>query len=114
MLEALWSIKFRSNLQVFGAGVVVLETGKIFGGDAQYFYIGNYKVKNDILSAEVECTHYGDGRPFSIAGIGNKFKFIFEGPIDLSNRSVINCSGCLADNKSLKVTVQLTRRAELP
>ena len=35
MLEALWSIEFVSNDGNFGAGVVVLEAGHVFGEDAQ-------------------------------------------------------------------------------
>ena len=34
MLEALWSVEFVSNVNDSGAGVVVLETGRILGGDS--------------------------------------------------------------------------------
>lgn len=38
MLEALWSVEFVSNTDGEGAGVAVLETGRILGGDGQYYY----------------------------------------------------------------------------
>lgn len=50
MIEALWSAEFTSNVGNFGAGVAVLETDRILGGDSQYYYVGNYQIVNGILS----------------------------------------------------------------
>jgi len=73
MLEALWSVEFVSNLGIFGAGVVVFETERVFGGDSQYYYLGTCQVKYDNVEAEIEVTHY-TGQKFSIFGPLEKFK----------------------------------------
>lgn len=54
MLEALWSVEFLSTAQGYGAGVIVLESSRVFGGDSTYFYIGSYELTHDILTAEVK------------------------------------------------------------
>lgn len=43
-IEALWTVTFGSNLGMSGAGVVVFETGRLFGGDPDYIYLGKYDV----------------------------------------------------------------------
>jgi hypothetical protein len=44
-IEALWSLEFVSTEDSYGAGVVIFETNKIFGGDSLYYYLGNYETK---------------------------------------------------------------------
>ncbi len=67
-IEALWTVEFISNLQVFGSGVVVLETGRVFGGDAQYYYLGDFDVKHgEDVSVNVKITHFA-GAGYSIFG----------------------------------------------
>ncbi len=38
MLEALYGVEFTSNMNYGGYGVVVLETGRILGGDSSFVY----------------------------------------------------------------------------
>src|SRR5882672_7406653 len=40
-LEALWSVRFSSHKGIHGGGVVVIENGKILGGETGYTYIGS-------------------------------------------------------------------------
>lgn len=42
MLDGLWTAEFGSSTGEFGGGVIILQNGKILGGDAGYFYIGEY------------------------------------------------------------------------
>ncbi|MCL4503957.1 MAG: hypothetical protein M1438_19195 [Deltaproteobacteria bacterium] len=80
MLEALWSAEFVSNLQSFGAGVVIFETNRIFGGDSAYYYLGSCNVENQILNADIEVIHYA-GQPFSIFGPLKKFHLKLSGKV---------------------------------
>ena len=64
-LEALWSVRLKSAVpgaagysQFEAAGVVVLETNRLFGGDSSYYYTGSYVGKNGRLTARVEVKHY--------------------------------------------------------
>ena len=59
MLEALWSVTFVvPTFGSYGAGVVVLENGTVRGGDSTYYYIGNFRVKDDVVIADVSINHY--------------------------------------------------------
>jgi len=56
--EALWTIEFETALRGWtNGGVVVLETGRLYGGDSQYYYLGKYHYAQPI-TAEVRVTHY--------------------------------------------------------
>ena len=110
MLEALWTAEFASNLGVFGAGVVVFETGRLFGGDSQYYYLGTCEVKNDILDADIEVTHFA-GQGFSLFGNLQKFHLKVSGKLQ---EPVMDVNGYLKENQNLKIHIRLTRRAELP
>jgi hypothetical protein len=110
MVEALWSLEFESGLGDHGAGVVVLETYRLFGGDAQYFYVGKYKVENRILEAEVVVQHYA-GLPFSIFGPSEIHKVILKGEVHIP---VMKLQGHLANDPSRTFSVKCVKRADLP
>lgn len=110
MLEALWSVEFVSNVQSFGAGVAVLETGRVFGGDSQYYYLGSFKVVNGVLHADLEVTHYF-GPPSSIFGPLKKFDLKVSGE---PRSPVMDLRGNLVQDPQLKILIRLTKRAELP
>jgi hypothetical protein len=58
-LEALWSVIFLTPESTrLNAGVIVLETNKLFGGDSWYYYTGKYQTKNGKLTARIKSTHY--------------------------------------------------------
>ena len=110
MLEALWSVEFVSNVQSFGSGIVVLETGRVLGGDAQYFYVGSYLVENGTVKATVTINHYS-GPPNTIFGEAKSVTLNFSGTPAHNN---FELQGAVAGNPALTVSVRFTRRAELP
>ena len=111
MLEALWSVEFLSNLQGFGAGVAVLETGRVLGGDSQYTYIGSYSTNpSGILNSTVKVSHYF-GPPHSIFGAAKEFNLILSGT---PAHSSFEMRGHVENNPQLQITIRFTRRAELP
>lgn len=57
-IEQLWSLEYISGLSSESGGVVVLEKGKIIGGDNNYFYIGSYELKDSKFSATIDVKHY--------------------------------------------------------
>jgi hypothetical protein len=110
MLEALWSIEFVSNLGIYGAGVIIFETGRVFGGDSQYFYVGTCEVKHDNLEAEINVTHY-HGQPFSIFGPLKKFKAKLTGKLQ---EPTMELNGFLLEDPNQRFIVRLIKRADLP
>jgi hypothetical protein len=112
MLEALWSVEFVSSLQVVGAGVAVLETGRVLVGDAQYYYVGtcSYDQHTDTVTAELKVTHYA-GSEHSVFGAARNFRLRLSGK---PNRERFDIHGHVVENPSLNIGIRLTRRAELP
>ena len=110
MIEALWTFEFISNENVFGTGVVVLESGRIFGGDSQYYFIGSYAVDRGQITAEIESTHYG-GAPYSLFGPARHLNLSLSGQL---GNPVIELRGKLVEAPEKQIRVRLTRREELP
>lgn len=109
MMEALWSIEFVSDRGNFGAGIVVFESGRVFGGDSSYYYIGSYSVKNGKVSIEATANHYS-GELNNIVGPVEKVTWNLEG--DLTNQNSFDVHGYA--NTGDKVYIRLTRRTTLP
>ena len=59
-VEALWAVHFGDAYAPGqpNGGVAMLETSRIFGGDAQFYYVGEYDVSDDKLTAQVRITHF--------------------------------------------------------
>lgn len=67
-IEGLWTIDFFSKHGA-GAGVIVFETGRVFGGDSSMFYIGDYEIKNGAVSGRIRVrVHHRIPGLTSIAG----------------------------------------------
>jgi hypothetical protein len=109
-LEALWSVEFVSNLGSFGAGVIVLETERAFGGDSQYYYLGKFKVVHETLQAEITATHFF-GQANSVFGNLKQFTVILSGKYA---EHAFELQGYLKENPNLKIGVRLKRLALLP
>src|SRR6185437_15828431 len=115
MLEALWSVEFSSNVPGagnYGAGIVVLETGRIFGGDGQYFYLGDYKydIRTETATANLKVTHYA-GPAHSVFGPAKQFNLVLTGK---PQREKFAFDGHVVERPQLTLKVRVTRRAELP
>ena len=110
MLEAMYGLEFVSNSNDGGYGVVVLETGRVFGGDSSFVYIGSYKVENGVLKAEVKCTNDRELMR-SIFGDIKEFNLRLEGK---PHRDEFILQGHMIENPSMRIGVKFTRRAELP
>ena len=117
-LEALWSLLFAAgNSPGVSAGVVVLETGRIFGGDSWYYYTGSYEGRNGKLTARVTITHYAG--PIGSPLLGNQLQGSVqltevERGTDPDGRRTISLAGSLVENPSQRLVAKLTWRAALP
>lgn len=63
--EALYVVQFGDVVSgtMRNGGVIVLETGQVFGGDSGYYYVGKYEVRNDQISAQVRVVRYNPSMP---------------------------------------------------
>ncbi len=108
-IEALWSMQFASPENI-GAGVVVLQTGRIFGGDGRYYYLGQYQLQGRTLRARVDVHHYS-GEPYSVFGKLQHFTLDLSGHV---HDSTMFCTGSLVEEPDRKLDIFLERRADLP
>ena len=112
MLEALWSVEFGSNLGLIGAGVAVFETGRILGGDSAFMYVGNYKTVNGTVQANIHVTRYNNiSQMQSIFGPLTSFHLSVSGKADQQSMVL---TGTVVEQPQLQITIQATRRVELP
>ncbi len=110
MIEASWTVEFISTERNIGAGVVIFETNRIFGGDASYYYLGDYRIKDGQLTSKVRVKHHS-GEHLSIFGELKEFTIHLSGKIEVP---VMTARGYLEEDPSLKIAVRCTRRADLP
>lgn len=115
-VEAMYTIEFASDSGGYighGYGVVIFETGRIFGGDSSFVYIGKFHVENGIVLADVHCKNDREveGLVSIFADGEDEFDLHLEGVIAF-NEFVLK--GYKVNDQSKKITVKLTRRAELP
>jgi len=107
--SVLWTIEFVGPVAV-GARVVVFETGRVFGGDAQYYYLGHCEVRDGTLHAEIEITHHA-GQPSTVFGPAKKARLILSGKVQ---EPVMDLRGHLAGNPTQIIHVRCTKREEVP
>jgi hypothetical protein len=111
MLEALWSIEFKSSFGMEGNGVAVFETGRVLGGDSMMVYVGKFRVENDFVHADINVTKYAHSSGMaSVVGL-DKFNLKVAGKPDANNMLL---SGYVVEDPSRTITIRTSRRAELP
>lgn len=66
MLEGKYTIKFKTPLGEDG-GFIIMDGGKIVGGDSNYIYTGSYYKKGKALKARILIQNY-TGKETSIFG----------------------------------------------
>lgn len=114
MLEALWTIRFTS-IRGFGAGVVVLETGRVMGGDGQFVYVGEYRAQPDgTVVAEIDAKeHTNIPGASSVLGPYKKFQLKLAGRPSADGQT-IHLSGQMTAPAGPAISIELKRCAELP
>jgi hypothetical protein len=109
VLEAQWVVEFKSAID-FGAGTVVFESGRVFGGDGQYRYEGDYKIDNGHLTGEVEVERFS-GAPNSVFGPLDRFKIKVSGRVQ---SPVMDLYGNLAQSPFTPIVIRCTKKSDLP
>src|ERR1700730_4095170 len=110
-IEALWAVNFASPFGTAGSGVVVFETGRIFGGDSMYYYIGDYTINGRDVAGSVEVIHYS-GQPLNIFGSIQRMTLNYQGQFTGGNQ--MQAVGLDPNNPQRRVTMNFQRLADLP
>jgi hypothetical protein len=61
----IWTIESEVGDGRKHSGVVVLSSGKLAGGDAQYLYVGRYRFRDGRIAARIKVKHY-NGEAYSV------------------------------------------------
>jgi hypothetical protein len=56
-IEAMYGVEYTSSMNINGSGVLVLETGRVLGGDSSFIFDGDYEIENHVVKASVKCTN---------------------------------------------------------
>jgi len=106
----IWTIESEFGDGRKHAGVVVLSSGKLAGGDGQYLYVGRFKFREGRITADINVKHY-KGEAYSVFERFEKdFSVRFEGK---RHGGVIHGEMRRRDMPRLKIAAQMVLRGEI-
>lgn len=113
-IEALWLVKFRdTNNTMYGSGVIIFETGRVFGGDSSIVYLGSYELLHNILTLKVKLTQYAEVDGMSnMFGDGKEYEATVTGKYN-DTAQILELSGT-TEGSNIEIIVTATHFAELP
>lgn len=115
MEEALYVVEFgdvHGGPSYRNGGVIVLETGRIFGGDSSYYYVGTYTVKENLLNASARIVKHNDLLPNVFGDNVLSFEIKLQGRA--VNDTMIEGTMKRTDRAGVELPVRLTMKERLP
>jgi hypothetical protein len=109
MMDGLWTAEFGSSTGGFGAGVVVFQNGKVMGGDAGYYYLGEYRLTESAFVATIEISAFIKGYESVFNTIGQKLKLDLVGSIVNETHAI--AQGHPEGMPDLRLGIKLTKRS---
>lgn len=97
-----------------GNGIIVLETGRILGGDSAFIYVRHYKFdpRSEQISASIRVRKYGETDMQSVFGLMHDIELAMIGK-QLSH-DTIRLDGHIKDHPQRQIVIAAKRQAELP
>ena len=110
-MEGFWTVKF-NGIQGWGAGVITLMGGQLYGGDSSFLYTGTYTQNGDGMQAHVHVKKY-----FNVPGMQNvmgrdEFDLELAGT-NVSQGNIINVAGTIPGTQ-LRFSATLAKQGEFP
>lgn len=110
-IEALWTVVFRTPQGSQGAGIAVIDNGRIYGGDSVFYYLGHVESHDQQIAAKVHVRYYGNGyRLFPAAG--DSYEVEMTGV--RNDEKTILLNGRISGHPQSQLNLVLTRREALP
>ena len=104
----LWTVVFQTANGSSG-GVAVLEGGKIFGGDSQFYYIGEYQLSSDRMLRGRVGVHALFSHSVTVFGMPARyFELNFSGTLE---DSAADLSATVSGMPGAQMKMKLVRRA---
>ena len=123
MLQALWSLEVLTADAALPAGVLIFhlrrvfgdyfQTGRLFGGDSQCHYVGEYQIENLGLTGRFTVIRHGGVEPTPFGAKG-EHKVKFSGTLEANlARDVLLLDAVSEGDEGKPITLRLTKRAPL-
>jgi hypothetical protein len=107
-MEGFWTIQFE-GIQGWGAGVITLEKGQVFGGDTGFTYIGTYEQDGGHFKGRVHVKRHSQGIP-NVMG-RDEFDLEIEGDRTGAHTMVVNA---VIPCTPLRLKGTMTKQKDLP
>lgn len=109
MEKSLWKAQYQSPTGSSSTGITTLDNGLIYGGNAIFYFTGEYDANNKRRStATVRIKRYADGP--SILGPVDEGTLVLSGTM---SDNTIFFSGYLESNPACKVTAKMEKLIDL-
>lgn len=109
MIEALWTLKFGLYGVQEGAGIMVLDAGRIVGGDSGFSFVGTYTIQDEKLTAKVHVKRHSR---FSVNILEiDEFDLVITG---VAESKQLRLLGEIVGQPGAVVQILATRDCELP
>ncbi|AGA31986.1 hypothetical protein TVNIR_0274 [Thioalkalivibrio nitratireducens DSM 14787] len=110
MASGVYFIKFKSIVGGLGLGVIVLDDGRLHGGDTGYYYRGVYRIHRGTMVAMIEVTYYRGPRDSAFGGTINRCTLLLKGGL---NARGFELTGEMRERAGMKMTLTAERLCDL-
>jgi hypothetical protein len=108
-MNGLWTAEFGSSTGIFGGGVAVFHDGRIWGGDATYYYVGEYTLTGTTFKATLRLSPFIQGAESVFKTVGKNLTLELEGALTSTDHAI--AQGHPKDFPNLNFGAKLTKRA---
>jgi hypothetical protein len=108
-MNGLWTAEFGSSTGIFGGGVAFFSDGKIWGGDATYYYVGEYATSGDTFKATLRIAPFIEGAESVFKTVGRDLTIDLEGSLTNANQAI--AQGSPREFPGVNFGAKLTKRS---
>ncbi|MGD9158936.1 MAG: hypothetical protein PVG39_11055 [Desulfobacteraceae bacterium] len=109
MDDGIYSIIFKSSIGELGGGLVVIDEGKIHGGNVKYIIKGFYNKKGNAIESQIKVEHY-QGPLDSVFGEIDEYSLILSGK---SEPESFQLTGHMKEKADMKIEVEGIKVSDL-
>ncbi len=108
--NGLWTIDFISTINLIGSGVLIMNQGRLLGGDQGFYYSGSYnRTPTNEFSAQIKVTRFKSDH---ISVFGNLGQFTLNLQGTLHDRSFVGVAS-VKEQPSQKIRIEGIKKEEL-
>jgi uncharacterized ubiquitin-like protein YukD len=109
MIDGLWTVEFISTVNRSGKGILVLNNGRLLGGDEGYYYSGTYHVADAKIQGTVDVVRF-DPNTLSVFGDIDHFTLSFSGDI---NDYHLSAAATITDKPEFQIKVVANKKEDM-